>query len=61
MPACLCCEKDCWGLGKFKDAFDVELLYIGFMHTYIRNNLQHCMDLLLPVLSYCSIVLSTTY
>lgn len=24
VAACLCCEKHCWGLGTFKDAFDVE-------------------------------------
>lgn len=37
VAACLCCEKHCWGLGTFKDAFDVE--YGGLcINTYI--NLQ---------------------
>lgn len=35
MAACLCCEKHCWGLGTFKDAFDVE--YGGLcINTYIN-------------------------
>lgn len=51
----VCCDKHCWGLHRFKDAFDVKLVHIGFMHTYI--NLLLCMDLLLHLVSYCPVCL----